>query len=129
MKTGHVVSSSGQEPWLSSLPDAGTAIQRPKGSQCFMSPRPMETCTLGPRRTLAADTSESAATDRFLERNSRLAIWREEAVMIALVRRTFEVDAPLDETWAHLAHVESWPSWAKHIRSVTLTPPGMLTDT
>jgi ligand-binding SRPBCC domain-containing protein len=47
--------------------------------------------------------------------------------MIELVRRSFEVDAPLDETWAHLARVESWPSWAKHIKSVTLTPAGMLT--
>lgn len=47
--------------------------------------------------------------------------------MIELVRRTFEVDAPLDEAWAYLARVESWPSWTKHIKSVTLTPPGMLT--
>ena len=47
--------------------------------------------------------------------------------MIELVRRTFEVDASLDETWAHLARVESWPSWAKHIKSVKLTPRGDLT--
>ena len=48
--------------------------------------------------------------------------------MIELVRRTFEVDAPLDQTWAYLARVESWPSWAKHIKRVTLQPPGPLTD-
>jgi Polyketide cyclase / dehydrase and lipid transport len=46
--------------------------------------------------------------------------------VIELVRRTFEVDVPLDTAWAHLARVESWPSWAKHITSVTLTPPGTL---
>lgn len=49
--------------------------------------------------------------------------------MVELVRRAFEVDAPLDAAWAHLARVESWPTWAKHITSVTLTPPGPLTDT
>ena len=49
-------------------------------------------------------------------------------MMIELVRRTFEVDPPLDATWAHLARVESWPSWAKHIKSVTLTPPATVRD-
>jgi hypothetical protein len=49
--------------------------------------------------------------------------------MIELVRRTFEVDVPVSVAWAHLARVEMWPSWAKHIRSVTLTPPGTLTAT
>ena len=49
--------------------------------------------------------------------------------MIELVARTFDVDGPIEEAWAHLARVESWPSWARHIKSVSLTPPGMLTDT
>jgi hypothetical protein len=52
---------------------------------------------------------------------------REEAAVIELVRRTFEVDASIQQAWAHLARVESWPSWAKHIKSVTLNPAGMLT--
>jgi Polyketide cyclase / dehydrase and lipid transport len=50
-----------------------------------------------------------------------------ESILIELVRRTFDVDASVEGAWAHLARVESWPSWAKHIKRVTLTPPGMLT--
>jgi hypothetical protein len=45
-----------------------------------------------------------------------------------LVRREFTVDAPLRRAWDHLANVEAWTSWAKHIRRVTLDPPGPLTD-
>ena len=47
--------------------------------------------------------------------------------VIELVRRTFEVDASIEQAWAHLARVEAWPSWAKHIKAVTLSPPGALT--
>jgi hypothetical protein len=49
--------------------------------------------------------------------------------VIQLVRRTFDVEASIQQAWTHLARVEAWPSWAKHIKSVTLTPPGMLTET
>lgn len=49
--------------------------------------------------------------------------------MIELVRRTFDVDATVPAAWTHLALVEAWPSWAKHITSVTLAPPGALTAT
>jgi len=45
-----------------------------------------------------------------------------------LVRREFTVDVPLLQAWGHLANVEAWPSWAKHIKRVTLDPPGPLTD-
>ena len=45
-----------------------------------------------------------------------------------LVRREFTVDVGLPDAWGHLANVESWTSWAKHIRRVTLDPPGPLTD-
>jgi hypothetical protein len=48
--------------------------------------------------------------------------------MVELVRRAFDVDASVNEAWAHLARVESWPSWAHHIRTVTVTPPGLLTN-
>jgi len=44
-----------------------------------------------------------------------------------LVRREFTVDVPLQQAWDHLANVEAWPSWAKHIKQVTLQPPGPLT--
>jgi hypothetical protein len=45
-----------------------------------------------------------------------------------LVRREFVVDVSLEQAWNHLASVESWPSWAKHITRVTLRPAGALTD-
>jgi hypothetical protein len=45
-----------------------------------------------------------------------------------LVRREFIVEAPLQRAWDHLANVEAWPSWAKHIKRVTLEPAGPLTD-
>jgi len=44
-----------------------------------------------------------------------------------LVERTFTVDADPAATWTHLANVTAWPSWAHHIRKVTLDPPGALT--
>ncbi len=48
--------------------------------------------------------------------------------MKTLLERTFQVEASLDDAWAHLARVESWPSWARHIRTLEITPPGELTD-
>jgi hypothetical protein len=44
----------------------------------------------------------------------------------ALVRRTLEVALPPSEVWDRLARVEEWPSWARHIRSARLDPPGAL---
>jgi Polyketide cyclase / dehydrase and lipid transport len=46
--------------------------------------------------------------------------------MITLVRREFTVDVPMERAWQHLARVEQWPSWAKHIRQVEVQPPGEL---
>lgn len=46
--------------------------------------------------------------------------------MIRLVR-SFEVGLDRLRAWDHLARVEEWPSWARHIRAVTLNPPGDLT--
>ena len=48
--------------------------------------------------------------------------------MIELVAREFTVDVPLGDAWDHLAQVERWTSWAKHIKRVELEPPGPLTD-
>jgi hypothetical protein len=45
-----------------------------------------------------------------------------------LVRREFTVHAPLQQAWDHLANIESWTSWAKHIKHVSVQPPGPLTD-
>lgn len=43
-----------------------------------------------------------------------------------LVRRSFVVPSAPEVAWEHLAQVERWPSWARHIRSVRLQPPGAL---
>ncbi len=47
--------------------------------------------------------------------------------MLRLIHREFVVDAPLQDARRHLAQVERWPSWARHITSVELDPPGDLT--
>jgi hypothetical protein len=44
-----------------------------------------------------------------------------------VVDRSFVVRAPLVVAWDHLADLERWPSWARHIRSVVKSPPGPLT--
>ncbi len=48
--------------------------------------------------------------------------------MIELLRREFTVNVPLEVAWQHLARVEQWPSWAKHIKRVEAIPPGELTS-
>jgi hypothetical protein len=39
-----------------------------------------------------------------------------------LLRREFTVELPVEEAWRHLARIEQWPSWAKHIKQVELQP-------
>ena len=46
--------------------------------------------------------------------------------MITLLRREFMVELPLERAWQHLARVEQWPSWAKHIKKVEVQPSGEL---
>jgi len=46
--------------------------------------------------------------------------------MIRLLEKRFIAHVPASAAWEHLARVESWPSWAKHIRRVELCPPGPL---
>jgi hypothetical protein len=46
--------------------------------------------------------------------------------MITLLCREFTVQLPLEKAWQHLARVEQWPSWAKHIKQVEVQPPGEL---
>jgi uncharacterized membrane protein len=43
-----------------------------------------------------------------------------------LLQREFTVELPLEKAWQHLARVEQWPSWAKHIKQVELQPAGEL---
>src|SRR5439155_11250602 len=47
--------------------------------------------------------------------------------MRVLVHREFEVDRPRSEVWGRLARPASWPSWARHIKSVDVEPSGLLT--
>jgi len=44
--------------------------------------------------------------------------------METLLRREFVVNISPEKAWDHLVRVEQWPSWAKHIKEVDLTPPG-----
>jgi hypothetical protein len=46
--------------------------------------------------------------------------------MLYLIQREFIVDVPLSIAWKHLAQVEQWPTWAKHIKHVELDPKGEL---
>jgi hypothetical protein len=46
--------------------------------------------------------------------------------MIRLLERRFRVKAPLEAAWRHLEQVERWPTWARHIRRIDLSPPGPL---
>lgn len=36
------------------------------------------------------------------------------------------MELPPEKAWQHLARVEQWPSWAKHIKQVEMQPPGEL---
>jgi hypothetical protein len=46
--------------------------------------------------------------------------------MIELLRREFTVQLPVEKAWQHLARLEEWPSWARHIRQIKAEPPGEL---
>ena len=46
--------------------------------------------------------------------------------MNLLIQREFVVDVPPERAWDHLARVEAWTSWAKHIKRVAVQPPGEL---
>ena len=49
--------------------------------------------------------------------------------MLRLLERRFTANCSVESAWAHLERVERWPSWARHIRTVELDPPGSLTST
>jgi hypothetical protein len=49
--------------------------------------------------------------------------------MVTLLEREFTVNLPLDQAWDHLARIEQWPSWARHIRRIDLQPPSDLGPT
>ncbi|MBC7821550.1 MAG: SRPBCC family protein [Planctomycetaceae bacterium] len=49
--------------------------------------------------------------------------------MMTLLRREFTADVSLEQAWQHLARVERWPSWAKHIKQIDVQPLGELGPT
>jgi hypothetical protein len=46
--------------------------------------------------------------------------------VVRLLERRFRVHAPLDVAWRHLEQAERWPTWARHIRRIDLSPRGPL---
>jgi len=46
--------------------------------------------------------------------------------MIRLLEKRFTARVAASTAWEHLARVESWPTWAGHIRRVELCPAGPL---
>jgi hypothetical protein len=48
---------------------------------------------------------------------------------LEVLRREFDVGVSAGEAWDVLARVEDWPSWAPHIKQVTVTPAGPLGPT
>ena len=46
--------------------------------------------------------------------------------MKRLIDESFEIAVPQSLAWDHLAQVENWSTWAKHIKSVVRTPAGLL---
>ena len=45
-----------------------------------------------------------------------------------LLERRFRVKVAPEKAWAHVSSVTEWPSWARHIRRIDLTPAGPLTS-
>ena len=43
--------------------------------------------------------------------------------MNTMLERTFEAAVSLQQAWGHLARIEAWPSWARHIRSIETNGP------
>ena len=41
-----------------------------------------------------------------------------------LPQRAFVVEAAAERAWAELVVAEQWPRWARHLRSVQVSPPG-----
>ena len=41
-----------------------------------------------------------------------------------LVERSFELPVPAQDAWTALADVATWPTWARHVASISATPPG-----
>jgi Polyketide cyclase / dehydrase and lipid transport len=44
--------------------------------------------------------------------------------MKRLLERTFAVEASAQRAWAELVAAEQWPRWARHLRSVQVSPSG-----
>lgn len=45
---------------------------------------------------------------------------------LEVLRRSFRARVTPEQAWAWLERVSEWPTWAHHIRTIDLTPPGAL---
>ena len=43
-----------------------------------------------------------------------------------LIDRQFVVNVSLERAWQHLARVDQWKTWARHIKHIELYPEGKL---
>lgn len=43
--------------------------------------------------------------------------------LLPLIHREFDVALSIQAAWDHLARVDRWPSWARHIRRIDVEPP------
>lgn len=48
--------------------------------------------------------------------------------MREVLREEITVDRPDTVAWDHMAQLEQWPTWGHHIRRMTPSPPGPLSD-
>lgn len=44
-----------------------------------------------------------------------------------IIRKEYVVRCPLETAWEHLARIEDWPRWGRHIKRVEADPSGPLT--
>jgi hypothetical protein len=46
--------------------------------------------------------------------------------MATLVDREFTANVALEKAWDHLTQLDRWPNWARHIKRISIVPPGEL---
>ena len=46
--------------------------------------------------------------------------------MLTLIERDFIVNLSLQRAWQHLARVDQWPQWARHIKHIEINPSNEL---
>ena len=78
-------------------------------------------------RLWSLDPDDPSTPGRLVQLAPVVVFHLADVAPVGVLCRQFEVEAGLDEVWDALADVAAWPSWARHIRSVAVDPPGTLT--